>query len=76
MVYVLTYAFTKHIFKTVKENLFILFFGGVGSRMEQKRKRTHGHRQQCGDCAGGLVEVEEGIRGLNDNEKYTIKINY
>ena len=37
--------------------------------MEQKRKRTHGHGQQCGDCWG-----EEDIKGLNDNGKNTIKI--
>ena len=32
--------------------------------IEQEGKRTHGHGQQCGDCAGG-----EGIRGLNGNGK-------
>ena len=40
--------------------------GGI----EQKGKRTHGHGQQCGDCRS-----EEGIRGVNDHGKYTIKIN-
>ena len=24
----------------------------LGGGMEQKRKRTHGHGQQCGDCEG------------------------
>ena len=38
--------------------------------IEQKRKRTHGHEQQCGDCGGrGWVEVEESRRGINGNEK-------
>ena len=36
---------------------------GVGG-IEQKGKRTHGHRQQCGDCWG-----EVGIRGLIGNGK-------
>ena len=34
-----------------------------GRGIEQKRKMTHGHGQQCGDCWG------EDIRGLNDNGK-------
>ena len=41
--------------------------GGI----EQKRKRTHGHGQQCSDCWEG-----GGIMGLNDNGKNTIKIEY
>ena len=46
--------------------------GGVGGgRIKQKRKRIHGHRQQCGDCWG-----EEGIRRLNGNGKSTIKITF
>ena len=52
----------------------------VGGRgMEQKRKKTHGHRQQCGDCSGWgqwWVEVEEGIRGINCNGKNTIKYSW
>ena len=44
--------------------------GGI----EQKGKSTHGHGQQCGDCRGWrVVEVEEGIRGINGNVKNTIK---
>ena len=36
--------------------------GVRGGRIEQKRKRTHGHGQQCGDCWG------KGItRGLKCN---------
>ena len=31
---------------------------------EQKRKRTHGHGQQCGDC-----REEWGARRLNGNGK-------
>ena len=26
--------------------------GSGGRRIEQERKRTHGHGQQCGDCGG------------------------
>ena len=37
-----------------------------------KRKRTHGHGQQCSDRGVG-VEVGEGIRGINGNEKNTNK---
>ena len=37
----------------------------VGGRDQNKRKRTHGHGQQCGDCGG-----REDIRGLNGNKKY------
>ena len=47
--------------------------GGVlgGGGIEQKRKRTHGHGQQCSDCWG-----IEGIRGINGNViKNTRKIN-
>ena len=39
-----------------------------GERIEQKEKRTHEHGQQYGDCG-----EEEGIRGINDNGKNTIK---
>ena len=39
------------------------------SDIEQKRKRTHGHGQQGGDCSG-----ERDTRGLNGNVKNTIKI--
>ena len=35
---------------------------------EQKGERTHGHRQQCGDCWG-----EGGVRGPNGNGKNTVK---
>ena len=31
--------------------------------IEQKRKGTHGHGQQCGDCWG------KGCQGLNGNGK-------
>ena len=43
------------------------WWGGRG--IEQKGKRIHGHGQQCGDCLGEGI-----IRGLNGNEKNTIKI--
>ena len=47
--------------------------GGLGvGGIEQKRERTHGHRQQCGDCRVG-VEVEESTGGINGNGKNTIK---
>ena len=50
--------------------------GGVGGRrIEQKRKRTHGHGQQCGDCEVWGRRVgggEEGIRGINGNGKNTL----
>ena len=43
----------------------------MGIGIEQKEKRTHGYRQQCGDCG-----VRKGcIRGLNSNGKNKIKIN-
>ena len=35
-----------------------------GREIEQKGKRTHGHRQQCGDYRG-----EGDIRGLNGKDK-------
>ena len=38
------------------------------SDIEQKRKRTHGHGQQGGDCRG-----DRHRRGLNGSEKHTIK---
>ena len=39
---------------------------------KKKKKRTLGIGQQCGDCGGqGLVEVEEGIRGVSGNGKNT-----
>lgn len=37
-----------------------------------KNIMAHGHRQQCGDCADGklgVVEVEEGVWGINGNVK-------
>ena len=37
-----------------------------GGRMKQKGKRTHGHRQQCGDFGG---EGKVAIRVLNGNGK-------
>ena len=43
----------------------------VGGGIEQKGKRTHGHGQQCGDCW-----AEGGVRGLNGNKKYTMKIKF
>ena len=36
---------------------------------QSKRKRTHGHGHQCGDCRG-----KWGIRQINGNGKNTIKI--
>ena len=42
-----------------------------GGEMEQKRRSTHGLGQHHGDCEGG----GEGIKGINGNEKNTIKIN-
>ena len=54
------------------ESRWQLLGGGVGGGgIEQKRKRTHGHGEQCGDCWG-----EGGIRGLNGNGKNIIKINF
>ena len=37
--------------------------------MQQKRRRTHGQGQQCGDCGGG----EGCTRGVNVNVENTIK---
>ena len=34
-----------------------------GKGMEQKRKRTHGNGQQCGDCRGWREGVSGGGRG-------------
>ena len=42
----------------------------VRGKIEQKRKRIHGHGQQCGDCWR-----EVSIKGLNNNEKNTIRLN-
>ena len=39
-------------------------WGRLGWRDGAKSKRTHGHRQQCGDCRG-----EESMKGLNGNGK-------
>ena len=41
---------------------------GRGGGIEQQEKRIYGHGQQYGDCG-----EEEGIRGINDNGKNTIK---
>ena len=43
--------------------------------MGQKRKRTHGHGQQCGDWGGGRrgVVVEKNIRGINGNGKIQLR---
>lgn len=42
-----------------------------GGGIQQKRGRTYGHRQQCGDHKGrGWVEVEEDIGGISGDEKY------
>ena len=48
--------------------------GCGGGGIKSKRKRTHGHRQQCGDCrrvglGRGLVEVKKGIKAINGNGK-------
>ena len=39
---------------------------GKGRRVEQKRKRTHGHRQWCGDCG---VDVVGGGREYKGNKR-------
>ena len=49
----------------MESRLTALGSGVRGGGMEQKRKRTHGHGQQCGDCWGA-----GSIRGLNRMEKY------
>ena len=42
--------------------------------MEQKRKRTHGHGQQCGDCWGSRVDGGgRGDKRHECNEKNAIK---
>ena len=41
----------------------------LGTKEQGKRKRTHRHRQQCGDCSR-----EGEIRRLNGNGRNTIKI--
>ena len=33
----------------------------------KKRERTHGHREQCGDCRWG--QVEQDIGGINGGGK-------
>ena len=48
--------------------------GRGNKRIEQKNPKTHGHRQQCGDCwwrAG--VEVEEDMGGEWQWEKIQYK---
>ena len=66
-------AITEHYW-TNKENRDRLIdrgqidsYGGEvrGGGVQQKGKRTHGHRQLCGDCSGG----EGSVRGLNGNAK-------
>ena len=57
----------------MESRLTALGGGVVGWRDEAKRKKDSGPRQQCGDCWGGELEVEEGIRGINGNGKNTIK---
>ena len=47
--------------------------GGVGGRIEQIRKRTHRHGQQCGDCGGEEVGVVEEGTGRNGKEKKKAK---
>ena len=39
-----------------------------GGEIEQTGERIHGHEQHCGDCGWG-----GGLRGLNGNERNTIK---
>ena len=47
--------------------------GGGVKVLSKKRKRTHGHRQQCGGCGGGWeVQAEEGIRRINGNGINTV----
>ena len=36
------------------EHILTALGGLVKWRHEAKRKRTHRHRQQCGDCGGGV----------------------
>ena len=46
----------------------------AGGKIEGKRKRTHGHRQQCGDCVGQRVGGGgRGIREINGNWKNTME---
>ena len=49
--------------------------GGLGGgEIEQKRKRTHGQGEECGDFAVlGLVDVEQDIRGINGPGKIQLK---
>ena len=60
----------------VVEDIYLkMIFDAVGvlagwrdQAKKEKKKRTHGHGQQCCDCRGrGWVEVEEGIRGIIGN---------
>ena len=38
-----------------------------GGNIEQKRERTQGHRQQCGDWGG--LKIEVSISGINGHGK-------
>ena len=54
------------------ESMLTALWGVVeGGGMGWKGKGAYEHGQQCVDCAqgGGLVEVEEGIRRINDSGK-------
>ena len=40
----------------------------AGRRTEQRRKKTHGHGQQWGDCGGREIDIRE----LNGNGRNAI----
>lgn len=42
-----------------------------GWKERANRKRIHGHAPQCDDSVGGglLLDMEEGVRAINGNEK-------
>lgn len=41
---------------------------GVLRKKKKKTRKTHTHKQQCGDCRKGLREIEEGIKEINTDE--------
>ena len=53
-----------------REQMTALGVGDMeGLSKKEKKERTHGHGQQCGDCLVGAW----GIRRLNGNGKNTVK---
>ena len=39
-----------------------------GLSKKEKKRKTHGHRQQCGDCQGEVMrEVDKGIEEINND---------